>query len=80
MPKIKSPISQAERDYNKRYEKETQKVFCIAVHKATNTRAFLPNEYTRNFLERIRITLSFNEELTEKQADFLAELYDKYTD
>lgn len=80
MPRIKSPINPQEVLYNKRYERETQRAW-ISKIRANNL-----DEYTKNFLQRATIILhSLTQDgnnclsLTEKQADFLAELYNKYS-
>jgi len=80
VPRIKSPINQQEKDYNKRYEHETQCYYLSQVNKAYNSRKFYPDAYTRNFLRSISESLDMKLELTDKTADFLAELYDKYSD
>lgn len=78
MPKIKSPVSQQERDYNKRYEVTTQKLYLTALTRPNVTKNW--DDYKRGFLKSVYLTLGLDMPLTEKQADFLATLYDQYSE
>ncbi len=78
MPKIKSPISVVEVNYNLRYQPEKQRYFLNCVRAAKKN--VLYGTYIRDFLEKVDDMLCGHRELTEPQADFLAELYDKYSD
>lgn len=74
MPRIKSPISIIEENYNKRYNKDTQQYYL----KMIDQRRL--DKYGNDFI----MSCKFNDSagnliLTDKQADYLAELYDKYS-
>lgn len=73
MPRIKSPISPAEILYNKRYEREVQ------IQWITSLTPKKLNEWEDNFLITcINILKVLKGNLSETQADKLAEIYDKY--
>jgi len=79
MPRIKSPISQTERDYNKRYDFKTQQFY---VDQIRNSLTFHANadEYKLQFLVDINYALQRGWDLNERQADFLVELYNRYSE
>lgn len=79
MPRIKSPISIIEqfynnRRYNRRYDKDVQQHYLNMIDQRKL------DKYSNDFI----INCKFNDSagnliLNEKQADFLAELYDKFS-
>lgn len=79
MPKIKSPMTFQERLYNKRYERETQEDY---VNKVRTSVKFAENadEYKKSFTRKMHELLICKVPLNENQADFLADLYNRYTD
>jgi hypothetical protein len=72
--RIKSPISIIEQNYNKRYEPETQRIYLNMIDQRKL------DKYANDFI----MSCKFNDAagnliLTEKQADYLADLYTKYS-
>ncbi len=74
MPRIKSPINAAEQLYNLRYNNDTQRIWIKRIE-------FKPlDSYAKGFLQNVIPRILDNRELTEPQADYLAELYDRYSE
>lgn len=74
MPKIKSPINQKEKDYNKRYDPSYQKLWLNLIDESKL------DKYAKDFILNCKFSeAAGNLILNEKQADFLAELYDRYS-
>ncbi len=78
MPRIKSPISIIEMNYNLRYDPDKQRYFLNCIRGAKNHGFY--GSYVQDFLEKVDILLSGHRELTEPQADYLADLYDRYSE
>lgn len=74
MPRIKSPISLIEENYNKRYNKDTQQYYL----KMIDQRKL--DKHANDFVMSCKFSDGAGQLiLTERQADYLAELYDKYS-
>ncbi|MGH7182750.1 MAG: hypothetical protein ACREJN_12335 [Nitrospiraceae bacterium] len=80
MPRIKSPISQRERDYNLRYTVGVQIRMLHMLGVAFDKRRWMPDDYDYKFFCDTKKRIKNQEELTDGQADHLTELYEKYTD
>lgn len=74
MPRIKFPISQTEKDHNKRYEAQYQKNYITAINKSKI------DKYAIDFLLSCEFNLTHGSlNLTERQADYLFSLYERYS-
>lgn len=74
MPRIKCPVSIIEQNYNRRYDKDVQQHYLRMIDQRRL------DKYANDFV----MSCKFNDSagnliLTDKQADYLAELYDKYS-
>lgn len=76
MPKIKSPISQTERDYNMRYDSNVQQFYVDQIRKSLSFQANA-DEYKLKFVYNIHCALRSGFDLNERQADYLADLYNR---
>ena len=72
MPRIKSPISIIEQNYNKRYDVFYQRIYLRTIDQRKL------DKYANDFIMSCKFSdAAGNLILTEKQADHLAGLYDK---
>jgi hypothetical protein len=79
MPRIKSPFTPQERLYNQRYQQEIQ-IDWIRKIRMSDKYKQNADDYAVTFMIRIAELIARGKPLTDPQADFLADLYARYSE